>query len=172
MCIRDSYGTVTAGFTIPANTTVYYTTDGSTPTQDKGYLYTGQDITFTHTTTLRARAFPANPLYKASTVTTGTYLMETYYTTPIVCITVDPDELWNEENGMLAAGPNIDKSGGIPFKNTIYRKYGKTPREGYMEYYDVDGTQLISQGVAIGLIGNYSLAVSYTHLTLPTILLV
>ena len=60
--------------------------------------------------------------------------METYYTTPIVCITVDPDELWNEENGMLAAGPNIDKSGGIPFKNTIYRKYGKTPREGYMEY--------------------------------------
>ena len=26
-----------------------------------------------------------------------------------------------------------------------------------MEYYDVDGTQLISQGVAIGLIGNYSL---------------
>ena len=72
-------------------------------------------------------------------------------------ITVDPDELWNEENGMLAAGPNIDKSGGIPFKNTIYRKYGKTPREGYMEYYDVDGTQLISQGVAIGLIGNYSL---------------
>lgn len=151
------YGTVTAGFTIPANTTVYYTTDGSTPTQDKGYLYTGQDITFTHTTTLRARAFPANPLYRASTVTTGTYLMETYYTTPIVCITVDPDELWNEENGMLAAGPNIDKSGGIPFKNTIYRKYGKTPREGYMEYYDVDGTQLISQGVAIGLIGNYSL---------------
>ena len=26
-----------------------------------------------------------------------------------------------------------------------------------MEYYDVDGTQLISQGIAIGLIGNYSL---------------
>lgn len=99
------YGTVTAGFTIPANTTVYYTTDGSTPTQDKGYLYTGQDITFTHTTTLRARAFPANPLYKASTVTTGTYLMETYYTTPIVCITVDPDELWNEENGMACGRP-------------------------------------------------------------------
>ena len=95
------YGTVTAGFTIPANTTVYYTTDGSTPTQDKGYLYTGQDITFTHTTTLRARAFPANPLYKASTVTTGTYLMETYYTTPIVCITVDPDAMFDIQSKRL-----------------------------------------------------------------------
>lgn len=150
-------GTVVTGFTIPKNTTVYYTTDGSVPTMEKGYLYTGQEILFSHTTTLRARAFPANAQYKASTVITGTYLVETYYTTPVVCITVDPEELWNEETGMLAAGPDIDKSGGIPFKNTVYRQYGKTMREGYLEYYDLDGTQLLSQGVAIGLIGNYSL---------------
>ncbi len=151
------YGTVTLQFTIPENTTVYYTTDGSVPTTDQGYLYTGQDITFTKTTTLRVRAFPADSRYKASIVTTGTFLVETYYTTPIVCITVDPEELWNEVDGMLAAGPNIDKSEGIPFKNTVYREYGKTYREGYMEYYDNDGTQLISQGVAISLIGQYSL---------------
>lgn len=150
-------GTVVTGFTIPKNTTVYYTLDGSIPTMEKGYLYTGQDITFTRTTTLRARAFPADPNYKASTVTTGTYLVETYYSTPVVCITVDPEELWNETDGMLAEGPDIDKSGGIPFKNTVYRQYGKTMREGYLEYYDTDGTQLLSQGVAIGLIGNYSL---------------
>ena len=32
---------------------------------------------------------------------------------------------------MLTVGDNVDKSNGIPFKNTIYREFGKVPREGH-----------------------------------------
>ena len=48
---------------------------------------------------------------------------------------------------MLTIGDNVDKSNGIPFKNTVYREFGKVPREGYVEMYLKDGTQLLNQGM-------------------------
>ncbi len=149
---------VRVGFTIPEGTTVFYTTDGSTPTQTSN-AYHGQQIELNFTAVLRARAFPVDPQYHASEVVTGTYLINKYHSMPIVSVTIDPYLLWNEENGMLAAGPNMVKEGPgiLPFLNTVYRQYGKEPREGYMEYFTQEGEMLISQGVAVGLIGDFSL---------------
>ena len=152
---------VKVSFTIPEGTTVFYTTDGSIPTVngEKSAVYNGQEIELNKTTVLRARAFPFDTNYHESTVTTGSYIINSHRTIPVVSVVVDPYELWNEENGMLAEGPDIVKRGAgkLPFLNTVYRKYGKEPREGYMEYFDENGEMLISQGVAIGLIGDYSL---------------
>ncbi|MBQ8555469.1 MAG: lamin tail domain-containing protein [Clostridia bacterium] len=153
---------VKVGFTLVEDAAVYYTTDGSIPTKSNGILYTGQEIELIYTTTLRACAYPYSTQYKESEVTTGTYLINKYHEMPVVCLTVDPEELWNETDGMLAEGPNIkrfDEEGNriFPFENSIYREFGKIPREGYAEYYTEDGEQLFSQGVAIGLIGDYSL---------------
>ena len=148
-------------FTIPEGTTVYYTTDGSIPTPygSTSIAYTGQVLELNYTTVLRARAFPQDTRYRESNVTTATYLINARHSMPVVSIVVDPYELWNEENGMLAEGPDMVKEGPgiLPFKNTIYRKYGKEPREGYAEMFAEDGTLMFSQGVAIGLIGDYSL---------------
>ena len=58
---------------------------------------------------------------------------------------------------MLTVGPNVDKSGGIPFKNTIYREYGKIKRPGHVEYYLLDGTQVLDQDMEFGLQGQFSL---------------
>ena len=148
-------------FTIPEGTSVFYTTDGSIPSpySSTSIAYTGQVLELNYTTVLRARAFPVNDMYRESTVTTGTYLINTFHSMPVVSVVVDPYELWNEETGMLADGPNIVKEGPgiLPFKNTVYRQYGKEPREGYAEMFAEDGTLMFSQGVAIGLIGDYSL---------------
>ena len=149
------------GFTIPEGTSVFYTTDGSIPNPyaSNSIAYAGQEIELNMTSVLRARAFPMDSRYHESTVTTGTYLINTYHQVPVVSIVVDPYELWNEVNGMLANGPDMVKPGPgiLPFKNTVYREFGKEPREGYMEYFDTTGEQILSQGVAIGLIGDYSL---------------
>ena len=152
---------IAVGVTIPEDTTVYYSLDGSVPGpyNSASKPYNGETIEVNETTVLRARAFPVDPMYRESTVTTGTYLIDARHKVPVVSVVVDPYELWNEENGMLAAGPDMVKPGPgiLPFKNTVYREFGKEPREGYMEYFDENGQLVLSQGVAIGLIGDYSL---------------
>ena len=79
----------------------------------------------------------------------------------MVSVVIDPELLWNEEYGMLADGPDIIKEvpGAYPWKGALYRKIKEEepPREGYFEYYTEEGVQLISQGVAVGLGGDYSL---------------
>lgn len=149
------YGTVNVALTIPDHCQVYYTTDGSIPTQSST-PYTGQTFELNYTTVLRARAFSDDDL-DPSAIMTGTYFVNTYHTLPVVSLVADPDELWNPENGMLVAGSNIDKSRGIPFKNAIYRQFGKVEREGHVEVYLQDGTTLLNQGMEFGLQGEYSL---------------
>ena len=148
-------GTVYTGFTIPEGCSVYYTTDGSIPTRDST-LYRGETLELNFTTVLRARAYSDSEDTRPSEIVTGSYFVNTYHSLPIVSVTVDPDELWNETDGMLVAGTNVDKSS-LPFKNTIYREFGKIPREGYVEYFLLDGTQVLSQGMEVALQGDYSL---------------
>lgn len=151
------------GFTIPEGTYVYYTTDGSIPDpySSESIAYTGQEIELNANVVLRARAFPVDTMYHASTITTGTYLINMYHKVPVVSLTIDPYVLWNEENGMYADGPDIikDEPAGYPWDGALYRKVKEEegPKEGYFEYYDTAGNLIISQGVAVGLGGDYSL---------------
>ena len=143
---------------VPDGATVRYSLDGSIPTL-KHPAYDGNPIAINKTTPIRARAFQEGHL-PGETVT-QTYFINEKNTLPIVSLVADPDELWNEGNGMLAAGGTLDKSV-FPFKLTngnapIYRTLGKEPRPGYVEYYLLDGTQVISQGMEFGLQGQYSL---------------
>ncbi len=149
------------GFTLPENATVYYTTDGSEPSPTSGIAYTGQEIELNFTTVIRAKAFPIAPNYKPSATTSTTYFINTFHDVPVVSLIMDPDQLWNPEYGMLADGDIIKEAPGeLPFKNSTYRKVKEEEgpnKEGYLEYYDLDGTQVFSQGVAIGTSGDYSL---------------
>ena len=150
------YQAVSTGFTLPEGATVFYTTDGSIPTKEAGTLYTGQPIELNFTTVLRAKAFSDDPNYHDSGIVTGTYFINAYHTVPVVSVTVDPWEVWNPETGLLTVGDNVDKSK-LPFKNTIYRAHGKEDRQAYIEYYGLDGTQILSQGSQIALKGDFSM---------------
>ena len=148
--------TVRVSIAIPEGTTVFYTTDGSIPTRNSK-PYHGEIFELNFTTVLRARAFSDGDLH-ASDVLTGTFFVNAYHSLPIVSLVVDPDELWNPETGMLTVGEDVVKEPGkLPFPNTVYRKYGKEQREGHIEYYLLDGTQVLDQGMGIELSGAYSL---------------
>lgn len=148
------YDGVATGFNVPEGTQVYYTTDGSIPTT-ASTPYHGETIELNMTTVLRARAFSDSGL-QPSEILTGSFFVNAYHTLPIVSLVCDPDVLWNEERGMLVPGPDIDKTK-LPFKNAIYRQYGKIGQEGHIEYYLLDGTRVLDQGVEFSLMGAYSL---------------
>ena len=149
-------GSVQVRVHIPSNATVYYTLDGSIPTENATVYREGDVLEISRVVTLRARAFDNGNILQPSEIVTQTYLCNLYHAFPIVCLTTDPDELWNPERGMLTIGEDIDKAK-IPFKNTIYRKYGKIARPGYVEMYALGGDQVLSQAVEFGLQGQYSL---------------
>ena len=150
-------GSVQLTITIPQHMNVYYTLDGSIPTENATLYNAGDVLNFTGVTVLRARAFDPSGMLQPSEVMTQTYLLNLYHSFPIVSVVADPDALWNAQNGMLTIGDNVDKSNGIPFKNTVYREFGKVPREGYVEMYLKDGTQLLNQGMQFSLQGQNSL---------------
>ena len=152
-------GTVQVSISVPQNAMVHYTLDGSNPTENSTLYNTGDVLSFSHVAVLRARAFDTAGALQPSEVITQTYLPNVYHAFPIVSLVADQDELWNPEKGMLTVGPNVDKSKGIPFKNTTYRmvkdKLGAKP--GYVEIYGKEGNQLISQGMEFSLQGQNSL---------------
>lgn len=149
-------GTVQLSINIPQNATVYYTLDGTIPTE-ASIRYTEEDLLeFSRVTVLRARAFDNSGTYQPSEIITQSYLLNVYHAFPIVSLTTDPNELWNPETGMLTVGENVIKDK-IPFKNTIYREFGKMARPGHIEMYDKEGTQLINQDGEFGLQGQFSL---------------
>ncbi|MGN1020481.1 MAG: lamin tail domain-containing protein, partial [Aristaeellaceae bacterium] len=148
------YSTVYTGFNVPENTTVYYTTDGSIPTR-QSTLYQGERIELNFTTVLRARAYSDAGL-EPSDVITGSYFINAYHTLPIVSLTIDPKELWDPDTGMLVMGDNVDTSK-FPYKDAQYRVYGRIGRDAYVEYYLLDGTQVLSQGAEMALQGQFSI---------------
>lgn len=76
------------------------------------------------------------------------------HTIPVVMITADENDLWNETTGLLAEGPNIDKSQ-LPFKNAAYRENGRQERPGHIQLIMPDGTVMIDQDMSIQLYSLY-----------------
>ncbi len=139
-------------------TRVYYTTDGSEPTTDDT-LYSGETLEVKYTAVIRARAFGDGDIRPSDTLA-GTFFIIAHHSGPVVAVTVDPDDRWDGERGMLTVGDNVTKKAGqLPFKNTVYRKVKDSgvKYESYVEMYDDEGKQIISQGADISLTGDYSL---------------
>lgn len=155
-------GSVDVTISVPEFSMVYYTTDGSIPTPENGMPYNGEGLTISRVTVLRARAFDTGGMLQPSETVTATYLLNLYHAFPVVSLVTDPVELWNEENGMLTTGGELDKSK-QPFKRADgsgepnYRKYGKDARPGHVEYYEQDGSTVLNQDCEFGLQGQFSL---------------
>jgi len=137
---------------VPPNSIVRYTTDGTDP--DEGSPIYFEPIEIEKTTVLRARAYRDG--VEPSQIVSQTYMISVYHSMPIVCLTTDPDNMWNEETGMFAYGPNVDiENDPTPWKHATY--WQKNWFGGWVEYYDEAGTQQISQGMTFRVMGQYSL---------------
>ena len=143
---------VTVTLSAPEGVTIRYTTDGSEPTEENGQEYAGP-ITLTKSAALRARGFKEG--LRPSNITTATFLLNVYHSLPILCLTCDPDDLYNDEDGILAAGTAETFDHNPPFKKATYWK--KTPHAGNFEYFTADGKSQLNQGVELQLNGQYSM---------------
>lgn len=148
---RPLEGDTAVTIAVPPNTVVRYTTDGTDPT-DSSPAYT-EPIEVRSNTVIRARSYREG--VEPSMVVSQTYLIATYHTMPVVCLTTDPDNLWNDVNGMFAEGPNLDRSTGRPWKEAAY--WAKEWFTGWVEYYDESGVQQLSQGMRFRTMGQFSL---------------
>ncbi|MBP3540581.1 MAG: lamin tail domain-containing protein [Clostridia bacterium] len=160
-------GTLTITVDVPKNTEVYYTLDGTVPTQNSNLYVPGSQFSINSTAVIRIRAFDPSGRLQPSEIITNTYLMNLYHSFPIVSVVTDPDNLWNPVTGMLTPGDNVikyDENGRpkIPFKNTVYRANKESEdnigiKPGHVEMYSKEGEQLLSQDMEFGLQGQYSL---------------
>lgn len=149
---RPLEGSTAVTISVPVNSIVRYTTDGTDPTE-ASMQYTGP-IDVNKNTVIRARTFRDG--VEPSQVVSQTYLISVYHTMPVVCLTTDPDNMWNDENGMFADGPLLDReTQERPWDNATYWK--KDWFGGWVEYYDEDGVQQISQGMTFRVMGQFSL---------------
>lgn len=71
-------GTFATGRTVtatcsPANSTIHYTLDGSTPTQSSPFILSGQSLNIADSVTLKLVGYNADPHYRPSAVKSATY---------------------------------------------------------------------------------------------------
>ena len=108
-------GSVSVSVTIPSGARLYYTTDGTTPTDTHGTPSSKGQFSFTKSTTLRLRLYQQGRL--PSPVKTCCYLLRDHdYMLPIVAVTANPDDLYSDSLGVLVTGCNGIEGGGLAYR--------------------------------------------------------
>lgn len=84
----------TVTISVPAQSTVYYTTDGSLPTEQSLRYSAGTAIPLNSTSVIRAAAYRKG--YLVSDVVTQTFLIDQQHKLPVVSVSGDPDALFGK----------------------------------------------------------------------------
>ncbi|MFC2136715.1 CotH kinase family protein, partial [Bacteroidota bacterium] len=136
---------------IEAPGTIRYTTDGSTPTENSNIL--SSELNISSNSIIRAIAFESNKL--PSDVITNTYIINDSSTIPIVSITTDPPNLWDDEIGIYVVGTN-----GIPGlgRDDPVNWNQDWERPINFEFFDENGVQQVSMQAGIKIAGGWSRA--------------
>ena len=128
---------------------IYFSTDGSRPSKSSK-LYTGP-INISKTSVVRVLA------YKNSRK--GKYLGQTYFinepssTIPTVSIGIDPDVLFDPENGLYMKGPNAIDS---LWKQEGANFWSRREVKAHVDLYETKGDQVFSSQVGLRLFGGIS----------------
>lgn len=129
---------------------VYYTLDGSIPGKSD-HLYEGP-ITVNNSTVIRARVLKFNRL--PGTVGSRTYITALNHEVPVVCLTTEPFNLWDNLAGIYAFGPNTPTQDPYPEANF----WQDWERPVHIELYDTEGIRQIDQGAGMKIFGGWSRA--------------
>ena len=143
---------VEAGTTveIASEDAVFYTTDGSVPTK-KSNRYDAP-IPISKTTVLRARAYRAGAL--PSDVATATYLIEEKHTLPVVFLSTDSKNLYDEKTGIWATGSGASSE--FPYVGANYWQDWERPI--HFEYMTADGVSQVAFDAGVKVFGQFSRA--------------
>ena len=129
---------------------IRFSTNGNDP-QMSDQLYT-HPITIDSTTTIRARVF-APGMLPGKTIG-HTYFIDEASQLPVFSISMDSLDLWDENSGIYAAGPNADPS--WPHFGANYWRDWTKPAA--FEFFDKSKQHIFSFNAEIEIYGNYSRA--------------
>jgi hypothetical protein len=136
--------------TLDVSDSIYYTTDGSMPDKSD-HLYTGP-VNVTGSEVIRARAFHYGAV--PGPVGSNTYVTELDHDLPVVCLSTEPANLWDENTGIFVFGPN--PPGDFPYFNANFWKDWERPV--HIELYDLTGIKRIDQDAGMKVYGAWSRA--------------
>ena len=124
---------------------IKYTTDGSEPTVNS--MEYSSPINVNETTVIRARSF-SNASLLPSDVVTETFLLNEPTHLPIIAITTNPDNLFNDTTGVYVNGINYDPD---DFFSPNY--YNDWQKPSNFEFFDTSGNQQLNLTLEYKLIG-------------------
>jgi hypothetical protein len=127
---------------------IYYTLDGSQPDQSST-KYTGL-IEITETKVLRAGSYKDGCL--PGPVMTKTFFIDENITLPVVSLSTNPENLWDEDNGIYVMGPNADPE--YPYFGANFWQDWERPA--HVEFFENDGSPGFDCGCGIKIFGGWS----------------
>ncbi len=131
--------------------TIYYTTDGGEPDQNAN-LYT-TEVTIDQTQSLRAIAYKTGAA--PSQIETKTYLFDASSNLPVLMITTDLDNLWDDETGIYTIGTNGIILGNCP--NPVVANYWQDwERPVHLTLYETSGETAFAVNGGVKISGNCS----------------
>ncbi len=130
------------------NAQIYYTTDGSEPTQTST-LYTFP-IRIDNTTVLRSRAFVEHSL--SGPIGTETYFIKENLTLPVISLSTNPANLWDENTGIYVKGKNASPD--FPYLGANFWQDWERPAQ--IEFFDESGKKAFAADCGIKIFGSYS----------------
>jgi hypothetical protein len=136
---------------IPDGATLRYTTDGTAPTMTNGETSTNGQFTVEATTNYRFRLFQDG--YLPSQVVTRSYIYKDYdYYLPVISVTTDPDNLYDDTIGVYVDGTN-----GISGRNHGASNINMDwERPVNFEYITADGKMAVNTEAEFTISGGWS----------------
>ncbi|TLX76920.1 T9SS type A sorting domain-containing protein [Labilibacter sediminis] len=129
---------------------IYYTLDGSVP--DEESLLYNLPIPISTDAVVRAKAMVSGKL--SGPVITNTYILQLTHSLPVVCLSTDPDNLFDYHTGIYEMGPNAENN--IPHFGANFWEDWEKPV--HFEYYDKQGVKQIDHGAGVKIFGAWSRA--------------
>ncbi len=140
--------------TIPAGTTLRYTTDGSLPTMSNGSTSQTGQFSVNETQCYRFRLFADDML--PSRVTTRSYIQRNRdFTLPVVSVVTDRRFLYDDSIGVYVRGVNGRPGNGQSSKCNWNMDWERPVN---FSYLDADGEMVLNQDVNLEMCGGWSRA--------------
>lgn len=127
---------------------IYYSTDGSEPDQNST-LYTSL-IAVAQNTCLRARAYAAGMI--PSPIATHTYFINEPQNLPVISLSTNPSNFWDQDSGIYVMGPNAEP--GFPHFGANFWQDWERPI--HIEYFDSAGQPAFKMNAGVKIFGGWS----------------